>query len=231
MFIGYTARMTRTEIAKKRKLFALLLGYWAVGYMGCNWLNTYRGVSYDVSFLFERDIPFIPAFILGYGLVFVSIITLYALSDTIKLFLRAWMGIFTLSTGAFIVFLLFPVQMTLRPEIDSWETRNILDWLAKLYFMIDKPYNAIPSLHVAYPTIATLLLWKTHPHARWFLLAMALITAVSVVFVKQHYIMDVLAGAAAATMAQYVTLKTEPKWRKLFNNSYKFQVTSSKKKQ
>jgi len=85
-----------------------------------------------------------------------------------------------------------------------------------LYFIVDKPYNAIPSLHVAYPTIATLLLWKTQPHARWFLLAMAAITAVSVVLVKQHYIMDTLAGAAAAALAYYGMLRTEKVWGKWF---------------
>ena len=96
--------MTRADIIEKRKLFVLLTGYWIVCYLGCNWLNAYRGVTYDVSFLFERDIPFIPSFILGYGLVFVSIILLYALSDTIKLFHRVWVCFFILSTGAFIIF-------------------------------------------------------------------------------------------------------------------------------
>ena len=216
IFFGYTAFMTHAEIIEKRKMFALLTLYWTIGYLGCNWLNTYRGVTYEVSFLFERDIPFVPAFILGYVLVYVSIIMLYLLSDTIELFRRAWMGIFILSTGSFIIFLLFPVRMALRPEIDAWETRTILDWWAKLYFMIDKPYNTIPSLHAAFPTIAVLLVWKTHHVARWFLLAMMAVIMVSVIFMKQHYIMDVLAGAAAAVIAYSVTLRTEPRWRKWF---------------
>lgn len=216
--------MTHAEKWEKRNWFLFLIGYFAAGYLACNWFNAQRGIYYDVSFGFESDIPFMPAFILGYLCVYASLIYMYILTNEITIWRRTAVAFLVMTTVAYIVFLIFPVKMALRPEIALVNGDGIVDWLTRFYFVIDKPYNAFPSLHVAYPTIATLLVWRTHPIARWVLATMTLITAVSVVLVKQHYIADVIAGFVMASVCFMVVSRTQVWWGSLFKTEAKQQT-------
>lgn len=211
--------MTSHERWEKRNWFLFLVGYFAAGYLACNWFNAQRGVYYDVGFGFENSIPFLPAFILGYLCVYGSMIYMYFLADEITFWRRTAVSMLVMTTMAFVVFLMFPVKMALRPDIATIEGGGIIGWLTRFYFVIDKPYNAFPSLHVAYPTLVTLLVWRRRPLARWILLAMTFITAVSVVLVKQHYISDVIAGLILAVVCFAVVGATQPWWGSFFKPS------------
>jgi len=211
--------MTSHERWEKRNWFLFLVGYFAAGYLACNWFNAQRGVYYDISLGFESSIPFVPAFILGYLCVYGSMIYMYIITNEITIWRRTAVSIVLMTTVAFIMFLIFPVKMVLRPEIAAVGGDGIVDWLTRFYFVIDNPYNAFPSLHVAYPTICTLLVWRTHPIARWVIAIMTLITAVSVVLVKQHYIADIAGGLIVASVCFVVVSKTEAWWGSLFKGS------------
>jgi membrane-associated phospholipid phosphatase len=86
--------------------------------------------------------------------------------------------------------------METRPEIWQVSGNSISAAVTRFYYYIDAPYNLFPSLHVTYPTLATLVSWRNHKIMRWVFAAMAVVVAVSVVLVKQHYIADVVAGFA-----------------------------------
>lgn len=208
--------MTRAEKWEKRNWFLFLTGYFLAGYLLINAFSAGRGVYYSVGFPFEARIPFIPVFILGYICAYGSVIYLYFVIRDITPWRRTAVSFLTLFTLCFSVFLLFPVKMTLRPDIAVLMGNGVIDDIARFYFTVDKPYNAFPSLHVATPTLATLLVWRHYPLAHWILLAMALITAVSVVLVKQHYISDVIAGFIVAVVCFAVVGATQPWWGPFF---------------
>lgn len=176
----------------------LLLAYFSVGYLGINAFSASRNIFYTVGFSFEERIPFMAPFILGYLLDYGSVLLIYLVIPNWTIFKKVAWGFFWVMTVHYLFFLVFPVKMIWRPEIV--EAKNFFEWLAQFNFSLDKPFNCFPSLHVAFPTLVSVLSWRFIPKWRFLFIAMALITAISVVMVKQHYIADALAGVLVATV-------------------------------
>lgn len=191
--------MTPQQLNKKRALFLLLVAYFIVGYLLINYFNQHRSHCYDVVLPFEEGIPFLPVFILGYLLVYASIIIVYFKVNEFEQIKKAALLYFVLTTVHYVLFLIFPVRMLIRPEIVS--PNGFSETLAALYFAIDEPYNCFPSLHVSYALLSALVLRGF----KWSLIlyVMTIITAFSVVMVKQHYIMDVAAGGVVTVLVYY----------------------------
>ena len=177
---------------KRIGALAVLILYFFVGYGITNRLNMFRDHFFDVSLPFESSIPFIPAFSLGYLTVYIAIFGVYFLYPRWENFKPMAKSFFYLSTIHFLLFLLIPVKMV-RPDL-SGLGNDIFVNLMRFFYMIDLPVNCFPSLHVAYPSLATCLIWKQHPRWRLLFLFLALLTAVSVVLIKQHYILDAVGG-------------------------------------
>jgi len=190
--------MTKSERREKLNWFLFMIGYFTAGYLAINWFSQTRINFFDVSFGFERSIPFVPEFIFGYLLVYLSVLLIYIIVDNMEDWNRGIIAFLAATTLAYIIFLLFPVRMETRPEIWQVTGSSVSAAVTRFYYYIDAPYNLFPSLHVTYPTLAMLVAWRSHRIMRWVFLAMALIVAVSVVLVKQHYIADVVAGFANA---------------------------------
>ena len=114
----------------------------------------------------------------------------------------------------YILFLLVPVKYALRPDLASVAGFGVD--VTRFYYIIDMPYNCFPSLHVSYPTMAALVSWRHHRYSSAMFIVMTIVIAASVVFVKQHYIMDVVAGAVTAVILYSIVLVTEKWWRRLF---------------
>ena len=55
-------------------------------------------------------------------------------------------------------------------------------------------FGAMPSLHVAYPTIAACYLWNRGRALRIFGIAFAALVAFSAIYLVHHYVLDVVAG-------------------------------------
>jgi len=190
--------------------FLFMIGYFSFGYLTINWISSRRTSFFDVSLAWENGIPFIPVFIFGYILVYMSVLLVYLVIRDMEDWRRVVIA-FLLSTSlSYAVFLLFPVKMTMRPDLTGLSGLSAM--VTHYYYIIDLPYNCFPSLHVTYPTLATLVAWRGHPIWRWIFAAMAVVVAVSVVLVKQHYVADVLAGFANAGLCFWLTVRLEKRW-------------------
>jgi membrane-associated phospholipid phosphatase len=202
--------MTVHEKRCKLGSFIFVLSYFVFGYMIINWISSSRGSFVDVSIPADYSIPFIAPFIFGYILVYLSIVLIYLTINNIESWGRAVVACTLATTVAYIIFLTIPVRMDMRPELATTGGINIA--ITRFYYAIDLPYNCFPSLHVTYPTLATLLTWRDHRIMRIAFLAMALIVAISVILVKQHYIADVLAGFANACICFWIANITKRYW-------------------
>jgi membrane-associated phospholipid phosphatase len=67
-----------------------------------------------------------------------------------------------------------------------------------MQYAVDRPYNNFPSLHVSLATYSYLLLFHARRKLGWLLLAPYLLILASPLFVKQHFLLDVLGGLALA---------------------------------
>ena len=209
--------MTRGEKIWKTKWFLIMIAYFAVGYLSINWIASHRTSFLDVSISFDGGIPFIPIFVLGYAFAYIGMILAYLVVDNTQDWQRAIISYFIATSLCYAFFLILPVRMEMRPDLMG--SHGTMMFLTKLFYYIDMPYNCFPSLHVTCPTLATLIVWKNHPRIRYAMLAMALIVAVSVIFVKQHYIADVIAGFITAALSYWIAVIAEKYWSRWFCKS------------
>ena len=88
--------------------------------------------------------------------------------------------------------MLWPLQLSsARPELDSTFWRPFFDYLN----FVDRPYNQLPSLHVAYCVV----FWSAFKQGlaallKWGLGIWLSLVAVATLFTYQHHFLDVLAG-------------------------------------
>jgi membrane-associated phospholipid phosphatase len=119
------------------------------------------------------------------------------------LYYGSWRGIafvlvcFSISTlMAFAIYWAWPVSM-IRPEFtgDTVGERLML-WV----FMVDKPANCFPSLHVIFAVLGALLIDRAGVGrvARQFWWAFAAVVSVTTITSGQHYFIDVPGGIAVA---------------------------------
>ncbi|MBI2346869.1 MAG: phosphatase PAP2 family protein [Deltaproteobacteria bacterium] len=182
--------MTPSERRSKNWIFCGLVAYFLVGYYGCQWVNAHRLETWVFFLPGEREIPFVPAAIIGYALVYASILGIYCLLNDYPHFVRTARLTALVTSVHFLCFLLFPVRME-RPPVQPADVATLA---TGFFYAIDMPANAFPSLHVAYPFLVALVLWHYKRGWSWLFLLFTAIVMVSVVFVKQHYIVDTLAA-------------------------------------
>ncbi|HQM44836.1 MAG: phosphatase PAP2 family protein [Syntrophaceae bacterium] len=180
------------SIARKTVILILLVSFYTVGYLGINRLNAYRDSYYDVSFWFEKDIPFVPSFIIAYSLVFVLVAILFLMLENMADFREMVTRFFIMTLICFAFFLILPVRMNFRPEMvmtDDWITQAVC-----FYFWIDQPYNLFPSMHLSASFFSAFYCLSKKRMVGYVSMIMAILVGISVVLLKQHYILDVVAG-------------------------------------
>ena len=69
------------------------------------------------------------------------------------------------------------------------------------------PVAAFPSLHAAFPFLGFLALRRVYPRAAWLAFVWCILVWFSVVFLGEHYVVDVIAGVALAALSWWVMMK------------------------
>jgi membrane-associated phospholipid phosphatase len=141
--------------------------------------------------------------------VFVVILPMFVLRDR-ELLRRAMLGYLAVMLTAYAGFLLYP---TIAPRTDAVDGSGFAAWMLGLIYSLDAPYNCFPSLHVAYAFVAALACYRVHRQVGIAAIAWAALIGVSTVYTKQHYVADVLAGAAMGVIAYLLFLRGYPRTR------------------
>ena len=105
---------------------------------------------------------------------------------------------------AMAVYILWPNRQDLRP--DSFEHRNLCTMILGFLYTFHTPTGVCPSLHVAYSLgIGSVWLKKKDASPVWkaVLTVWLLMICLSVMFVKQHSAVDVLAALPVGVIAEY----------------------------
>lgn len=172
------------------------------------WIMVFEAVGFyavtlparDVTLPLDRHIPLVSWFIWPYLLCYLfPFLPLLVVKDWHR-FDKALLAIILANAAAFLVYVLLPIAFA-HPALGT----GLSDRVLALQFRYDfQPgANKLPSLHVTYAWIVYLVCRKQGlgriREGAIFLVA-ALIS-VSTLFVKQHILLDVLAGAAWAFAA------------------------------
>jgi membrane-associated phospholipid phosphatase/rhodanese-related sulfurtransferase len=175
----------------------------AVCYPASNYLGQLRqeqSAVASVVMAWERALPFLPWMVVPYmtsGLLFaLSFLLVRGRGELSALSRRAAFA----TIVACLIFAAFPLRFELtRPVVDA----ALPGWLFAQLSLVDRPYNQLPSLHVAYCVIFWPAL-RTVARAAWQRAALAgllLLVAISTVFSYQHHVLDVLGGALLGILA------------------------------
>ena len=128
-------------------------------------------------------------------------------------FLRFTSGLLGMSFAAFIFYLLAPSgppwyaqQQGVICCIHDWVSGSLPTAWSPIYHMFNgNPFAAFPSLHAAYPFIACLAMKPVSRGGARLVLGWAAMVWVVVVFLGEHYVVDVLAGMVLASVAWRIT--------------------------
>jgi len=139
-------------------------------------------------------------------------------------FLRFTMALLAMSFAAFIFFLLLPAappwyahDLGLLPGVRDLVHGALPSAVSPYFQRLDAdPVAAFPSLHAAYPTLGALALWQVSRRTALVMVPWCLAVWFSVVFLGQHYVIDVTGGIilAVATWA-VMTYVVTPRVRAL----------------
>ena len=199
------------SISLRTKALAASVGLsilFLIVYGWCNWLTAQRPDVGTLYFEWERLIPFVPLMIVPYmsiDLFFVAAPFLCRSEQELATFSKRIVAAIVI---AGICFLLFPLRFAFPPPHASGWLGLIFDWFQAM----DKPYNLLPSLHIAFRTI---LAQHYHRHTRgvlrsasnlWFVLV-----GLSTLLTYQHHFMDVVAGFALGVGCIYFIREPAPK--------------------
>ena len=167
---------------------------------------------YRPELALDRALPLVPAWALIYGALYLFLIVLPILvvrqdeliRRTVYAYLLIWI------TAYLFFFVLYPTEAP-RPPLVVGEGFAV--WgLAALYGS-DPPYNCFPSLHVAHSFVSAFAAHRVHRSLGIVAAIFATLVALSTLFTKQHYVVDVIAGVLLALVAHVIFLARYPRER------------------
>lgn len=160
----------------------------------------------------DRALPLVPAWALVYGALYLFLILLpifvvrqeEQIRRTVFAYLLIWI------TSYLFFFVLYPTAAPRPPRVLG---EGFAVWGLRSLYSSDPPYNCFPSLHVAHSFVSALTCWRVHRGLGIVATACATLVALSTLFTKQHYVLDVLAGVFLAAVAYAVFLRRFPRER------------------
>ncbi len=146
-------------------------------------------------------IPFVPHFIVPYLLIFPLVVVPFALAwgDPKKLRKVAYAFLLATVIGE-IIFIVFPTTMV-RPQLQPGDIFTEL--VIHTYSVDSPPKNCFPSFHVTVSTLATLLCMKLSKRVGLATLPLTVLIILATVFIKQHYVVDILGGLVLASFSYW----------------------------
>ncbi len=149
--------------------------------------------------------PLKPAWALVYGSLYLFLILLPVLvvrkEEHIRRTVRAYLLVWIVS---YLCFLAYP---TLAPRPATIVGHGFGVWGLRFLYSADPPYNCFPSLHVAHSFVSALACFRLHRGVGLAAIVAASLVGVSTLYTKQHYILDVAAGALLAYTAYVAFLR------------------------
>lgn len=153
----------------------------------------------------DDRIPFVAWFVIPYILYVIVLIVVFAMAAKNKhLFLATSKACFFAATVCNITFILFPT-MILRPEIFP---STIYDKIVLSIYSIDSALiSCFPSEHVTFSVLLNLCLIGINKRISYVFLPLTILIVLSTLFIKQHYIPDVLSGLLLAFLTYKLVFK------------------------
>ena len=180
-----------------------LAGAWGVGYFIAPRWSSGTAAAFDPALPWDARLPCVPGLLWVYLLgVLLPLLPAWLIrGEAFLRTARAYALLIATSTAAFV---LLPTDAgPLRAACYEPGMLNAL-------FAIDMRSNLLPSLHVGLATLAALCLRSAGSRWSGALIIGALLQAAAACLVKQHYLVDTVAGAALACIVHALAFWRSP---------------------
>ena len=181
------------------------VGYFVLFFLTENLIPAER--CYPVHCWLDDVIPFCEIFaipyVFWYLLIIISLLY-FALYDPDS-FKKLMTFIIVTQVVAMAIYIIFPTRQDLRPE--SFVRDNILTRTMGFIYRVDTNTGVCPSLHVAYSLgIASTWLKYRDASKLWkaFITVTVVLICLSVAFVKQHSVVDIMAAIPLGLLAEII---------------------------
>jgi len=194
-------------------ILMLLLFYLSLNTFAYDWTGQLypAGSGFRLQTVLDTAIPFVPQMVIFYLYLFYPLVILtmfyFAFVDYRKGYALGW-SLVAINGMAILIYIVFPVST-------FWYRQELLAhpllgnfWASQVYhiFATDTSFNCFPSLHAAVSTIC-FYTWfqyakvkpsKTTKAVAAVVFVIAIGVILSTLFIKQHYIVDEIAGISLA---------------------------------
>jgi membrane-associated phospholipid phosphatase len=162
-------------------------------------LNNYRGKVYHIQTAFDTAIPFNKYFVVPYIIwyFYVAFVLFYYAVYDDKRYFKLLAGINIGMLICYVIYYFFPTY-TPRPTVYG---NDIFADAVRFVYSRDNPYNCFPSIHVLDSVLIGVYINRDEnisPIAKLISTAIAISIVFSTLFIKQHYVYDVISGAILA---------------------------------
>lgn len=196
------------KFIKKNKKFIISIALLLLGQSFMYWfLKLFQSDPININYYLDNEIPFLGRFIYIYNAFYpfmiISFYLLYKADE--KAYFK---GIISGIIGFIIcdiIFLSLPTIMY-RPIIPS--TDVITDFILKITFLFDSPpLNCFPSIHClfCFQALYSTILSKTKTKNKIYISICSILIISSTLFVKQHYVFDVLSAFLVMLISNLIT--------------------------
>ena len=195
--------------AYARTPLALLAAAAVLAYYGTR-LITPEFTHFDFTLPIDGRIPFVPAFAAVYVLAYVQWIAGYILiaRESREACCEVLGGEIISKLICMALFIIIPTSMV-RPEITS---EDFFSRIMRFLYSIDAPDNLFPSIHCLESMVCIHGALRMKRIGRWYLwltLAFSALVFISTVLVKQHVILDIIAGIAVCEIGQCIARRAD----------------------
>ena len=209
--------------------YALMLVYWIFYLIYFFLLEHFVTPRFILHASFDDMIPFMEIFIIPYAMWFpmLAISQAYFLFHSKKEFQNLCFFMFAGMTISLLIYTILPNGLQLRVE---HYPDNFLGNIVSMLQSFDSPTNVCPSIHVA-STLAiqlAVLRYQSFSYGKTTKLLTSVVSIaiiLSTMFLKQHSIIDVIAGIVL-TLALY-PLTYHMNWRKLFIHTPLYKIVAN----
>lgn len=194
-------------------VLVLLLGIEFSFFAWLDWHMANGGVVHTPHTPWDLLIPFVPELVWPYWGYFLLLAFSVWLPKTNQELARQAGGMVAVHFMGYAGYLLYPSRM-IRPPItcDSLSC----DAVGAIY-MIDPGYGVFPSLHTALSVYMTLAVWSFRHPSRYFVTLFSISIIMATVLVKQHYLVDLPAGAVLGAVGWWLSWKAIDKLYEIFS--------------
>ncbi len=189
---------TSLELTERAVLTAGILALFSGGYFGVGH-SVDASEARELATTFDAAIPFVPWTIYVYLGVFPTAFAPLFIVRSRRLFRRLAAAYATVIVISLFLFAVLPVTSAeLRPDLSALALSGFTGWCVRLIYSLDPPVNLFPSLHLSIASLSAAGLWRARRAYGAVAFPVVAAIAVSICTVKQHFVIDGVAGIILA---------------------------------